>query len=259
MKKKHPELYQNPEDLSFSPDQVINFQERILVPPTLRHEMLKYLHCNHMGRDKMLSNARSLCWWPNLNQDISFILKDCEKCSIKPNKSSLSPWPFSIKPMQRVHIDYCGPFIENINALIIIDSYSRYPEIFFTKCTDAQFTKTALRKFFAREGVPQVIVSDNGPQFRSEYLRTWLESIGTQQIFTPPRHPQSNGQAENFVRRFKNCVTAIQPSTANELYEITDLFLLQYRASTHSTTQQTPALLFKGRELRTGAAMDTEQ
>ena len=111
MKKKHPELYQKREDLSVSPDQVINFQERILVPPTLRHEMLKYLHCNHMGRDKMLSNARSLCWWPNLNQDISFILKDCEKCSIKPNKSSLSPWPFSIKPMQRVHIA-SGPFIQ---------------------------------------------------------------------------------------------------------------------------------------------------
>ena len=117
--------------------------------------------------------------------------------------------------------------------------------------------KTALRRFFAREGVPQVIVSDNGPQFRSEYLRTWLESIRTQQMFTPPRHPQSNGQAENFVRTFKNCITATQPSTANELYEITDSFLLQYRASTHSTTQQTPALLFKGRELRTSAAMDT--
>ena len=68
--KIHPKLYQKHEKLSVSSDQIIYFHECILVPPTLRNGMLKYLHSNHMGRDKILSNARSLCWWPNLNLEM---------------------------------------------------------------------------------------------------------------------------------------------------------------------------------------------
>ena len=123
MKKRHPELYKRRELLSVSPDNVISFEERILVPPTLRQELLQYLHCNHMGRDKMLSSARSICWWPNLAQDITSLIKDCQPCGFKPKLSQLSNWPFSLKPMQRIHVDYCGPFINNYNALIIMPKY----------------------------------------------------------------------------------------------------------------------------------------
>ena len=76
-------------------------------------------------------------------------------------------------------------------------------------------------------------------------------------MFTPPRHPQSNGQAENFVRTYKSCISATQPKSVDELLSITDSFLLQYRASKQATTNETPSKLFLGRELRTSAAMDT--
>ena len=164
---------------------------------------------------------------------------------------------FSYNPMQRVHVDYCGAFVNSYYALIIIDSYSKYPQVYFSKSTDVKFTKSALQRFFADEGVPQVLVSDNGPQFRAEDFRQWLHRIGVCQLFCPARHPQSNGQAENFVRTLKGAIRAAAPVNSNELFNITDNFLLQYRSACHATTKKPPSLLFKGRLLRSSAAMDT--
>ena len=173
------------------------------------------------------------------------------------NHNNMTPWPFAFKPMQRIHIDICGPFINDFFALIVIDSYSKYPQVYFSKKIDTEFTISALRRFFADEGVPQILVSDNGPQFRSESFRSWLTKIGVCQLFTPARHPQSNGQAENFVRTLKGAIQASSPSNSDELFKITDNFLLQYRMAEHSTTKRSPCMLFKGRQFRGSAAIDS--
>ena len=101
--------------------------------------------------------------------------------------------------MQRIHADYCGPFIGKYYALVIQDAFSRFPEVFLTTSASSQFTKEALQKFFSREGIAQVLVTDNGSHFAAKDLQQWLKSIGCHSLFIAPRHPQSNGQAENFV------------------------------------------------------------
>ena len=57
---------------------------------------------------------------------------------------------------------FCGPFIGKFYSLVVQDSFSKFPEVFLTTSASSDFTKMALRRFFAREGVPQVIVTDNG-------------------------------------------------------------------------------------------------
>ena len=160
-------------------------------------------------------------------------------------------------PMQRIHADYCGPFLGKVYALVIEDAYSRYPEVFLTTKATADFTRTAFRKFFAREGVPQVVVTDNGTHFNAADLTSWLKSIGCHPVFTAPRHPCSNGLAERFVRTLKTAIATNSPTTMDELGQVVDSFLLQYQNAVHSTTSQSPAFLFKGRNLRTAANFDT--
>ena len=82
-----------------------------------------------------------------------------------------------------VHADYCRPFLGNCYALVLEDAFSKYPEVFFTTKADADFTKRALRKVFAREGVPQALVTDNGTQFTGEILQSWLPIIGCRSVF----------------------------------------------------------------------------
>jgi len=257
VRKMFPDLFSRRADIGTSADGVLLHNDCIVCPPILRQPVLQHLHQSHLGRDKMLSMARNLYWWPSIGNDIAAFCRNCETCAMgKSAKPTQSVWPFSFRPMQRVHVDYCGPFLHGYYALVIIDSFSKYPQVYWTKNTDAKFTKTALRRFFCEEGVPQMVVSDNGPQFRADQMRQWLQTIGVVQLFSPARHPQSNGQAENFVRTLKVSINSANPQTTDELFEATDSFLLQYRSSEHATTKKSPAVLFKGRSLRTSASMD---
>jgi hypothetical protein len=161
--------------------------------------------------------------------------------------------------MQRLHADYCGPWFGKYYALVVEDAFSKYPEVFITTSASSHFTKQALRRLFARYGVPQVLVSDNGTHFTADHLQVWLKTVGCAQVFAPPRHPCSNGQAENFVRTFKQAMTAMHPNNEEELSAYTDNFLMQYRNAVHSTTRKTPAMLFLGRNLRTSMNFDTTE
>ena len=52
--------------------------------------------------------------------------------------------------------------------LVLVDAHSKWPEIYVMKSTTSQQTITKLREIFARNGVPEQQVSDNGPQLTSD-------------------------------------------------------------------------------------------
>ena len=252
IKRQYPQFYVKRDELAVTPDGLLCLNDRIVIPPTLRNAILQDLHSGHLGVDKMKSLARLTCWWPSIDADISRYAKSCVRCQhkIKHQPSQWIPWPVSTESWQRVHADYCGPFLNGIYALVVIDSYSKWPEVFFTKTPTAEFTMHALRKVFSREGVPLVLVTDNGSHFSATAVTQWLHSIGCKHLFTAPRHPCSNGQAENFIRTLKSAVTSFGVTTFQDLEKCIDNFLLQYRNCKHSTTKETPSKLFKGRSLR---------
>lgn len=257
-RKRFPELYARRADLRLQADGAILFQNRNLIPPTCRLAVLKHLHMGHFGRDKMVSLSRLLCWWPTINADIVSFIKDCEKCKQKPRShANWSPWPVTYQPMQRLHADYCGPFLGRYWALVIEDAFSKFAEVFLTTNASAAFTKRALQNLFAREGIAQVLVTDNGTHFTQRELQEWLHSIGCNTVYTAPRHPQSNGQAENFVRTLKTAIRAGSPTNLEQLQTCVDNFLLQYRNAVHASTKKSPAMLFKGRNLRSSMVFDT--
>ena len=102
-----------------------------------------------------------------------------------------------------------------------------------------------------------MVVSDNGSHFTGDVLQTWLRSVGCESIFTAPRHPCSNGLAENFVKSLKAAIAANSPTTEDELSQVIDTFLLQYRNSIHATTGKSPASVFHGRTLRMPGQLDS--
>lgn len=125
-------------------------------------------HC--IGIVKMKAVARSYVWWPKLDEAIEEICKVCSGCrSVQntPSAAPVQPWNFPPKAWHRLHIDFAGPF-QSAMFLIVVDAHSKWPEIFEMKSTTNNATINTLRTLFARQGIPVEVVSDNGPQFRSE-------------------------------------------------------------------------------------------
>ena len=66
--------------------------------------------------------------------------------------------------LQRIHVDFMGPF-QGKMFLVVMDAYSKWPEVFMMQTTTTSKTIECLRYMF---GYPEQLVSDNGPQFTSE-------------------------------------------------------------------------------------------
>lgn len=90
---------------------------------------------------------------------------------------------------------------------------------------------------FARHGVPETLITDDGPQFSGSAFSALAATYGFSHVTSSPRFPQSNGEAERAVQTVKN---------PKELY----LALLAYRA-TPLQNGLSPAQLLMGRQLRT--------
>ena len=114
----------------------------------------------------MKSLAHSYVWWPGMDLDIEKVAKACDQCQQHkhaPPKAPLHPWTWPAKPWQRIHIDFAGPF-QGTSFLVVVDAHSKWPEVFQMASTSTTKTITYLRQLFATHGIPEQLVSDNGPQ-----------------------------------------------------------------------------------------------
>lgn len=123
---------------------------RVVVPPKLRHRVLESLHEGHLGVVKMKSLARSYIWWPGIDHEIEDITKSCSGCQQtqrQPQVAPLHTWEWPATVWQRVHVDYAGPFLDRM-FLVVVDAYSKWPEVFTFKNATSTGTIEALRTLF---------------------------------------------------------------------------------------------------------------
>ncbi|KAL0193255.1 hypothetical protein M9458_011551 [Cirrhinus mrigala] len=224
---------------------------RVIIPPALRKPVLKQLHVGHCGMVRMKEIARSYFWWPGVDGQIEEKARTCTSCqSIRnvPQLAPLHPWEYPEKPWHRIHADFAGP-VEDKMLLVVMDAYSKWPEVAIMKSTSAEKTIEKLGEIFSRFGPPVQFVSDNGPQFISHEMATFLLANGVQHIKSSPYHPATNGLAERFVQTMKHALKASigQGTFHQRLHN----FLLCYRSTPHATTKVSPAYLLFNRELRT--------
>ncbi|KAG6456672.1 hypothetical protein O3G_MSEX009875 [Manduca sexta] len=224
---------------------------RIIIPNTLQSVVLKQLHSSHMGIVKTKSLARSYIWWPNIDKDVAEVCRRCDTCaaeSAAPPRVPPQPWHYAVQPWTRLHIDFLEP-IKGKTYLVLIDSSSKWLEIFEMPLTNAAQVIHVLRATFARFGLPVELASDQGPPFASSEFSIFLKQNGIRQIFLPTYHPSSNGAAENAV---KSCKMVIKKAYRDNVDVDAALqnFLLVYRNTSHSTTGETPAMLLQRRTLR---------
>lgn len=132
--------------------------------------------------------------------------------------------------------------------LIVVDAETKWPEVVQIDSTTASKTVQVLRTLFSQFGIPHQLVSDNGPQFVSEEYKEFCEQNGIRRTLVAPYHPSSNSEAERFVQTFKS---AMRRAGKTKLPLALSQFLLKYRNTPYSATDNSPAELMLGRRLRT--------
>ena len=180
---------------------------------------------------------------------IERMVKQCQKCQqIQPSPPAapLQPWSWPTRPWSRLHVDYAGP-IGTKMFLIVIDAYSKWIEAFPMSTATAFTTIQRLRQLFAQFGIPESLVSDNGPQFAAVEFQDFCRLNGIRHIRVAPYHPSSNGLAERAVRIFKE---GLKKQSGGSLTDQIARMLFQYRITPHTTTGIAPADLLMGRTLR---------
>ncbi|CAC5370948.1 Uncharacterized protein K02A2.6 [Mytilus coruscus] len=185
---------------------------RVIIPERYKADVLNELHVNHPGIVRMKGLARMHVWWPNLDTDIEITVRNCTACQntqAAPPAATANPWIWPSKPWQRVHIDFCGPFLNEM-FLIVVDAHSKWIDVIRMSSTTSEKTINALRCLFSSHGIPTEIVSDNGPQFTSSEFETFLKKNGVKHILSAPYHPFSNGEAERAVRTFKQAMKTVK-------------------------------------------------
>ena len=118
----------------------------------------------------------------------------CPICtSTRPSNPKQPIMPHEI-PSQKVATDL---FTWNERSFLVsVEYYSRFFEVDELTTTTSAAVIRKLPSHFARHGIPEVVVSDNGPQFASEDFATFATSWDFHHVTFSPGHPQSNGLAE---------------------------------------------------------------
>ena len=214
---------------------------RIVIPPSLRKEMLARIHTGHQGIVKCRERGRQSVWWPGMSRELEELVKNCPECckAQKQRAQPLTPSELPDLPWQKVATDLFE--WKQRMYLIVVDYYSRYVEIACLNGVTAEQVIVHTKSIFARHGIPEVVISDNGPQYTSEAYAKFAKDYQFHHITSSPYFPQSNGEVERAVGTVKNLL-----KKSDDPY----LALLAYRA-TPLQNGYSPSELLMCRKLRT--------
>lgn len=223
-------------------DGLLIFRDRIVIPTTLRSEMLSRLHESHQHISKTRERANGAIWWPGISKDIRTLVETCQVCLQRrptQREQPLRPIPLPGRPWAQLGMDLFE--FNRKSFLVVVDYYSRWIEMKQLTDTTSSTVINKLKAIFITFGIPDILVSDNGSQFVSQEFRDFAKTWGFSQRTTNPYKSQENGMAERAVK------------TCKELLKVKDpgLGLLNYRATPHSATGVSPAIALMGRQIQT--------
>ena len=169
------------------------------------------------------------------------MVQQCQQCAKEAHyrKEPMMKPDLSDYPWQTIGTDLFE--LKGHQYLLTVDYFSRYPEIAkLTPMSSVVISK--LKDVFSQHSIPEIVRSDNGPQFSAQELAEFANTYGFRHVTISPKYPQSNGQVERMVQTMKNLLKNTEDP---------HLAVLSYRAMQHPWCKLSPAELSMGQHIHT--------
>ena len=246
--------------ISDKPGEVV---KQVVVPGCLIHEILAELHNGptggHLCYDKTLGKVRARFYWTGQSRDVKTWCSACLVCaqSKLPTRKPRAPLVTYLPgyPMERIAIDILSGFPTsdhgNTCIMVVGEYFSRWIEAFALPDHQAErVAEILVDEVFRRYGVPDVIHTDQGPEFESLLIKSLCEELGVQKTRTTPYHPESDGLVERANRTIIGMLRTMVDDHQRNWDKVLPKVLWAYLVTEHSSTGFTPGRVFLGREAR---------
>ena len=167
--------------------------------------MLGRTHSSHQGADSCIQRAKDVIFWPGMQSDIKEMVSHCDICSnhvCNQQKEPLVTYKIPTRPWKTISQDLFTH--RRKDYLITVDHYSSFWEVDLLTNTTSQTVIECTKAHFSRYGIPEIVITDNGPQFRSQEYESFAATLEFTHTTSSPHHSQSNGKAESAVKIAKN-------------------------------------------------------
>ena len=242
-------------DSLYTQEGVLLFQDRVVIPSSLRPRVLAHLHAAHQGTSTMEQRARAIVYWPGMSNDIRNTREGCTHCNRNaPSQAAtpLIPSPPPSTPFEAVFADFFD--YGGHHYLVIRDHLSGWVEVFGstagTNPAGAAGLVRHLRTFFGTFGVPEEISSDGGPEFTASSTQDFLRRSGVRHRISSAYFPQSNGRAEVAVKTAKRLLMSNTGPTGSLDQDSFFNAMLQLRNTPDPDCNISPAQIIFGHPLR---------
>ena len=182
-----------------------------------------------------------------MTSDMRQYISSCEACrkyETSQGKETLMSHEVPDRMWQKVGTDLFQ--MDDKDFLLTVDYYSNFWEIDRLEDTRSATVIRKLKNHFSRYGIPEQLVSDNGPQFSSEKFENFAKTYDFEHLTSSPGYPQSNGKAESGVKVAKQLLKKAKDSGRDQY-----LAILDYRNTPTQGVNSSPAQRMLNRRTRT--------
>jgi len=209
----------------------------------------------HEGIFKTYNRLKRDYYWTNMALDVKYIVTTCKRCQLfKPQTSNSMTETIPTKPglpFSKVGLDIVGPLPLTIKGnqyiIVLVDYLTKWVEAEPTSTIESTDVIYFLSKVFARHGIPEVLITDNGPQFRSDKTKSFLDLYGVFVHYTAVYHPESNGMVENRNKEIGKYLRILCNNNPSIWDEILPSALWALRTTKNETTKFSSFELLYGR------------
>ena len=188
---------------------------RIVIPTKFQPELLSLSHDDsHLGIDKCIQWAKGSIYWPNITEDIKSIVNKCEKCLANCRHNQKEPYIPTDIPIVAWKTVTTDLFVfQDKTYVVAVDLFSIFPVVRQLCGESTKLVLDALKDVFSDFGIPETIISDNGPCYKSQEFNEFCARFEINHITGALYNHQANSIAEHMIQTIKQLMVKNQNDT----------------------------------------------